>query len=91
MIGRPLRIHWNDTDTPEALKEAYQSQTDINIRTRVHLLWLVRSGCRSRRHRRLSALTTAALRDGSSGTGTEVCTRWYPAEWEEWVSPGSER
>ena len=29
---------------PEALKEAYQSQTDINIRTRVHLLWLVRSG-----------------------------------------------
>ena len=44
MIGRPLRIHWRDNDTPEALKEAYQSQTDIDIRTRVHLLWLVRSG-----------------------------------------------
>ena len=44
MIGRPLRIHWNDNDTPEALKEAYRSQTDINIRTRVHLPWLVRSG-----------------------------------------------
>ena len=44
MIGRPLRIHWHDNDTPEALKEAYQSQTDVSIRTRVHLLWLVRSG-----------------------------------------------
>ena len=44
MIGRPLRIHWHDNDTPEALKESYQSQADINVRTRVHLLWLVRSG-----------------------------------------------
>ena len=44
MIGRPLEIDWNKNDTPEALKEAYRSQTDINIRTRVHLLWLVRSG-----------------------------------------------
>ena len=44
MIGRPLRIDWHESDTPERLKEAYQSQADINIRTRVHLLWLVRSG-----------------------------------------------
>ena len=44
MIGRPLRIHWNDNDTPDALKEAYQSQTDVRTRTRLHLLWLVRSG-----------------------------------------------
>ena len=44
MIGRPLRIDWHKRDTPESLKEAYQSQTDIHIRTRVHLLWLVRSG-----------------------------------------------
>ena len=35
MIRRPLRIHWHDNDTPGALKEAYQSQTDINIRTPV--------------------------------------------------------
>ena len=44
MIGRPLRIDWNDNDTPEALKEAYQSQTDVRTRTRLHLLWLVRDG-----------------------------------------------
>ena len=44
MIGRPLRIDWRENDTPEALKEAYQSQRDVSIRARVHLLWLVRSG-----------------------------------------------
>ena len=44
MIGRPLRIDWHESDTPEALKEAYQSQSDVRVRTRLHLLWLVRSG-----------------------------------------------
>ena len=44
MIGRPLRIDWHERDTPDRLKEGYQSQADINIRTRVYLLWLVRSG-----------------------------------------------
>ncbi len=46
MIGRPLRIHWHKNDTPEALKKAYQSQTDITVRSRVRLLWLIRSGWR---------------------------------------------
>ena len=44
MIGRPLRIDWHENDTSESLKEAYQSQADVRIRTRLHLLWLVRSG-----------------------------------------------
>ncbi len=44
MIGRPLRIDWYENDTQETLKEAYQSQTDVSIRTRVHLLWLIRCG-----------------------------------------------
>ena len=44
MIGRPLRIDWHESDTPQRLKEAYQSQPDIGIRTRLHLLWLVRCG-----------------------------------------------
>ena len=45
MIGRPLRIHWHDNDTPETLKESYQSQTDISVRTRVHLLcgWQIKA------------------------------------------------
>ena len=44
MIGRPLRIDWHESDTADRLKEAYQSQSDVRVRTRLHLLWLVRSG-----------------------------------------------
>ena len=44
MMGRPLRIGWSTEDTPEALKAAYQSERDIDLRTRLHGLWLVRSG-----------------------------------------------
>ena len=45
MIGRPLRIQWHEDDTPTALKEAYLSQRDVSVRTRLHGLWLIRSGC----------------------------------------------
>ena len=44
MIGRPLRIDWRPEDSPEALKSAYQGEQDITLRTRLHGLWLVRSG-----------------------------------------------
>ncbi len=44
MIGRPLRIEWHEDDTPTALKEAYLSQRDVSVRTRLHGLWLIRSG-----------------------------------------------
>ena len=35
MIGRPLRIEWDEDDSPAALKEAYHSQRDVSVRTRV--------------------------------------------------------
>ena len=64
MIGGPLRIDWRENDTPEALKEAYQSQRDVSIRARVHLLcWYAADG-RSKRRQRLWESITAALRDG---------------------------
>ena len=44
MMGRPLRIDWSLEDTPEALKAAYQAEHDVVLRTRLHGLWLVRSG-----------------------------------------------
>ena len=44
MIGRPLRIEWDEDDSPAALKEAYHSQRDVSVRTRLHGLWLIRSG-----------------------------------------------
>ena len=44
MIGRPLRIDWQADDTPAALKEAYRSEEDVSVRTRLHALWRIRSG-----------------------------------------------
>ena len=42
MIGRPFRMEWHEEDTPAALKRTYLSQRDVSIRTRLHVLWLIR-------------------------------------------------
>ena len=42
MIGRPFRMEWHEEDTQAALKKAYQSRRDVSIRTRLHVLWLLR-------------------------------------------------
>ena len=52
MIGRPFRVEWRPEDTREALKASYLAERDINLRTRLHGLWLLRSG------RRLSAVAS---------------------------------
>ena len=44
MIGRPFRVGWHPEDTPEALREACRAQQDTMLRTRLHGLWLLRSG-----------------------------------------------
>lgn len=44
MRGRPFAIEGQAADTPEALKAAYQAERDGPIRTRLHALWLLRSG-----------------------------------------------
>ena len=44
MIGRPFRVDWRTEDTPEALKAAYLAERDGTLRTRLHGLWLLRSG-----------------------------------------------
>ena len=68
MIGRPLRIDWHENDTPEALKQAYQSQTDVSIRTRLHLLWLIRGGWQ---------ITTAAEAVGVHYRSAQRWVEWY--------------
>ena len=35
---------WQESDTPEALKSAYQRERDPEVRTRLHGLWLLRCG-----------------------------------------------
>ena len=48
MIGRPFQVDWDPEDTPEALRAAYRAQQDTMLRTRLHALWLLRSGRRMR-------------------------------------------
>ena len=44
MRGRPFEVAWRESDTPEALKSAYQRERDPEVRTRLHGLWLLRCG-----------------------------------------------
>ena len=44
MIGRPFVVGWHSEDTPEALKAAYRAEREPMLRTRLHGLWLLRSG-----------------------------------------------
>lgn len=44
MRGRPFIVEWRVEDTTESLKAAYQKERDIELRTRLHGLWLLRSG-----------------------------------------------
>ena len=46
MRGRPFEVTWRQEDTTEALKAAYQRERDSEPRTRLHGLWLLRSGWR---------------------------------------------
>jgi transposase len=46
MKGRPFEVDWRETDSPEALKAAYQRERDPQVRTRLHGLWLLRCGWR---------------------------------------------
>ena len=46
MIGRPFRIDWRPEDTPDALKAAYLGESDGTLRSRLHGLWLLRTGRR---------------------------------------------
>jgi transposase len=39
-------VDWRETDSPEALKAAYQRERDPQVRTRLHSLWLLRCGWR---------------------------------------------
>lgn len=48
MRGRRLEVAWQEQDTEEALKAAYQGEPDPQLRTRLQGLWLLRAGWRLR-------------------------------------------
>lgn len=44
MRGRSLQTAWQPEDTDEVLKAAYRAEPDGPLRTRLHGLWLLRTG-----------------------------------------------
>lgn len=42
--GRPFVVVWDEADTEEALRTAYRAERDVDVRQRLHALWLLRSG-----------------------------------------------
>ena len=41
-----MKVEWDEKDTTEALKEAYQSEANASVRTRLQGLWMLRRGMR---------------------------------------------
>jgi transposase len=44
MAGRRVEIAWEAEDTAAALREGYRRQEEGEVRSRLHALWLLRSG-----------------------------------------------
>ena len=68
MRGRPFEVAWRAEDTTEALKTAYRRERDIELRTRLHGLWLLRSG------RRLSSVAATV---GVHYRTVQTWVAWY--------------
>ena len=89
MRGRPFEMAWQAPDTPEALKAAYQREHNPEVRTRLHGLWLLRSGWSLDktaeavdRHYRSVQRWVAWYREG----GLPVVRDGAPGHRAEWVS-----
>lgn len=68
MRGKPFVVAWREGDTPEALKAAYQKERESQVRTRLHGLWLLRSGW---------PLGTVAEALGSHYRSVQRWVAWY--------------
>ena len=44
MRGRPIEVTWRQEDATEVLKGVYRRERDIELRTRLNGLWLLRTG-----------------------------------------------
>lgn len=68
MRGRPFVVEWQEEDTIEALKAAYLKERDIELRTRLQGLWLLRSGIR---------LSPVAATVGVHRRSVQAWVGWY--------------
>lgn len=63
--GRPFVVAWNEEDTEDALRAAYRAERDVDVRQRLHALWLLRGG-----ERRMDEVA------GLVGTTYRTVQRW---------------
>ena len=68
--GRPFRITWRAEDTAERLQALYRAEKDGTVRTRLHGLWLLRTG------RRLSEVAAVV---GVNYRTVQQWVAWYRA------------
>ncbi len=68
MRGRRFEVTWRQEDTTEALKGAYRRERDIELRTRLHGLWLLRTGGR---------LSSVAATVGVHYRTVQTWVAWY--------------
>jgi transposase len=68
MAGRRVRVEWQSSDTVEALHAAYRAEGAVEVRMRLHGLWLLRGG------RRLSDVADAV---GVHYRTVQRWVRWY--------------
>src|SRR5690348_2895915 len=45
--GRALEIAWHAADSEEALRAAYRAEERVDVKPRLHALWLLRGGQRT--------------------------------------------
>jgi transposase len=62
-------VAWRDDDTEEALHEAYRTEQRVDVRQRLHALWLLRNG-----ERRLSEVATVL---GVDYRSVQRWVAWY--------------
>lgn len=61
MTSRPFHVDWLAEDTSDTLKTAYLSEHVARLRTRLHGLWLLRTG---RRLGDVASIVGGSLSDG---------------------------
>jgi transposase len=70
--GRAFVVAWNDEDTEEALRAAYRAERGVDVRQRLHALWLLRSG-----ERRMDEVATLV---GTTYRTVQRWVAWYRAD-----------
>jgi len=92
---RRLTIEWSPEDTPEALQARYRNEKQVDVRTRLQALWLLRSGRSMGEARDVVGVHYRSVQRWVSwyrrGGVTEVCSHHGGGHGKpSWLSPEQE-